>query len=449
VVARTDENADGGEISEDASQIGCAIASSAAVFIQIACDAERVDATFFGERERAFERLTQLLAMLSAEGGIGTGERHVEVDVGDVQDAIGHAHSTSTAGQPRVVASEEGSAGGLNRRPVLTAAQLFGALLLLVVASDAFTNAVEWFAALRDLSRNAAGTIVAAIGSSLPETMVAIVALVVLHDARSQAVGIGAVLGAPFMLSTVVFSVVGGIAFFRHSVYEKTGGFLAVEPRNAIVGLALFVLTFAFVVGASFAPTPAVRIGASIAVIVAYFVYLRYHFRQRDSGVEEHPPPLRFSPRAANPPVWIVFAQMAIALAATVFASHWFVSSVGDVSTVIGIPPLVVSLFLSPVATELPEAMNVVLWMRRKEDELAFGNVIGAMMFQTSIASAIAMLASPWRLDVHGYAACAAAFAGVLVVLIATVIRGRLSSIALFACGIFYAAYLVFATITH
>jgi len=59
------------------------------------------------------------------------------------------------------------------------------------------------------------------------------------------------------------------------------------------------------------------------------------------------------------------------------------------------------------------------------------------------------MLASPWRLDPHGYAACAAAFAAVLLVLIATIIRHRLSSIALFACGIFYAGYLVFATITH
>jgi cation:H+ antiporter len=373
------------------------------------------------------------------------GERHVEVDVCDVQDAIGHAHSISGVG----TLPEEGFVGGLNRRPVLTAAQLFGALLLLVIASDSFTNAVEWFASLRGLARNAAGAIVAAIGSSLPETMVAVVALVVLHDARSQAVGIGAVLGAPFMLATVVFSVVGGIAFFRHSIYEKTGGFLAVEPRNAIVGLALFLLTFAFVVGASFAPTPVVRIGASIAVIVAYFVYLRYHLHQRESGVEQHPPPLRFSPRAAKPRMWIVMVQMAIALAATIVASDWFVSSVSGVSAMAGIPPLVVSLFLSPVATELPEAMNVILWMRRKEDELAFGNVIGAMMFQTSIASAIAMLASPWRLDSHGYAACAAAFAAVLLVLIATLIRHRLSSIALFACGIFYAAYLVFAAISH
>lgn len=332
---------------------------------------------------------------------------------------------------------------------MLTAVQLFGALVLLVVASDSFTNAVEWFAALRGLARSAAGAVVAAFGSSLPETMVAVVALLVLHDAKSQAVGIGAVLGAPFMLSTVVFSAVGAIAYFRHSVYEKTGGFLAVEPRAAIVGLALFVVTFAFVVGASFAPTMPVRAGASVIVIIVYVCYLFYNFRRGGPAGEKAPPPLRFAPRAKRPSMWVVLTQMTVALVLTVMASHWFVDSVGALSVVVGIPPLVVSLFLSPIATELPEAMNVILWMRRKEDELAFGNVIGAMMFQTSIASAIAMLASPWRLDAHGYAACAAAFAAVLVVLVATTIRRRLSSIALFACGLFYAAYLAFAALAH
>ena len=332
---------------------------------------------------------------------------------------------------------------------MLIAAQLFGALVLLVVASDSFTNAVEWFAALRGLARSAAGAIVAALGSSLPETMVAIIALLVLRDPQSQAVGIGAVLGAPFMLSTVVFSAVGGIAYFRHSVYEKTGGFLAVEPRAAIVGLALFVVTFALVVGASFAPTAPVRIGASVAVVIAYICYLSFNIRRRETEAEESPPPLRFAPRSKRPPTWIVLIQMVVSLVVTVLASHWFVDSVGSVSVLVGIPPLVVSLFLSPIATELPEAMNVILWMRRKEDELAFGNVIGAMMFQTTIASSIAMLASPWRLDAHGYAACAAAFAAVLVVLVATMIRRRLSSIALFACGLFYAAFLAFAAFTH
>lgn len=338
---------------------------------------------------------------------------------------------------------------GLNPSPVLTALALLGALVLLVVASEAFTNAVEWVGSLYGLTRSAVGAIVAAIGSSLPETMVAVVALVVLHDQASQAVGIGAVLGAPFMLSTVVFALIGGIAYFRGTRSDITGGTLAVNTNAAIVGLALFALTFAFVIGASFAPTPAVRVAASIGVIIAYIAYLVYHLRRGGSESDEMPPPLRFHPSASRPQAWIVFTQMVLALVVTVVACHWFVSSVAAVSAQLGIAPLVVSLFLSPIATELPEAMNVVLWMRKGKDELAVGNVIGAMMFQTSIASAIAMLASPWHLDVEAYAASAATAFAVVLVLGVSAIRGRLSALTLAACALFYLAYLVFATMVH
>ena len=345
--------------------------------------------------------------------------------------------------------SKEGPARGLNRRPVLTGLQVLGALVFLVLASDAFTNAVEWIGSLYGLTRSAVGAVVAAIGSSLPETMIAVVALVILHDPASRDVGVGAVLGAPFMLSTVVFALVGGFACLRRTTDARTGGTLAVEPHAAFVGLALFALTFAFVVGASFAPTPTVRVLASIAVVTAYVVYLVYHFRRGEPASEAAPPPLRFLPRAKRPPAWLVFAQMAVSLAVTVAASHWFVSSVAAVSAEIGFAPLVVSLFLSPVATELPEAMNVVFWMRRGQDELAMSNVIGAMMFQTSIASAIGMLASPWRLDAHAYAACAATACAVALVLTVGVVRRRINALSLFACALFYLAFVCYVSLTH
>lgn len=326
-----------------------------------------------------------------------------------------------------------------------TAAGVLGALVLVVLASDAFTNAVEWFASIRGLTRNAAGAVVAAIGSSLPETMIVIVALLVLRDPQSQAVGIGAVLGAPFMLATVVFAIIGCIARFRGSVYRQTGGSLAVEPRAAISGLSVFALTFALILGASFAPTLAARTIAAIAVIIAYIGYLVYQFRGKGGRMRETPPPLRFAPRSKQPSMWVVIAQMVLALAVTVAASRWFVASVTGASAQAGIPPLVVSLFVSPIATELPEAMNVILWMRRGEDELAIGNVLGAMIFQTSIASAIAMLASPWRLDAHAYAACLATAAAVVTVLLATASIRRLSSVAMIVCGLYYVGYVIFA----
>jgi cation:H+ antiporter len=327
---------------------------------------------------------------------------------------------------------------------VLTALQVIGALLLLVVCSDAFTNSVEWIGELLDLSRSAVGSVIAAVGSSLPETMIAAVALLVLHDRTSTEIGIGAVIGAPFMLGTLAFALIGVIASLR-SRPSRPSRALGVRLDATTFGLALFVLTFALVVGASFAPAPLLRVAVSIIVIGAYLGYLAYHLRLRDEASDMAPPPLRLAPRTARPSPALVIVQFVAALVLTIVASRLFIASLGAISAAFGISAIVVSLILSPIATELPELMNVTIWMRRGFDELALGNVIGAMMFQTSIGSSIAMLASPWHLDRMAYGACAAAFAGALLVLAVTWIRRRVEPAALVACSLFYAGYIVYA----
>lgn len=327
---------------------------------------------------------------------------------------------------------------------MLIALELLSALVLLVIASDAFTNAVEWVGSLYGLTRSAMGSVVAAIGSSLPETMIAIVAILVLRDPASQAVGIGAVLGAPFMLATVVFALIGLTAIVRRKLSAGAQR-LNANLHGAVFGLVLFGLTFALAVGASFDPTPAVRLVTAALVLAAYAVHLVYHIRRPGAQAGDQPPPLRLAPRASRPPAYAVFGQLALALGVTVAASQWFVIAVTAASAEVGVPPLVVSLFLSPIATELPEMMNVVLWMRRGLDDLAVGNVLGAMIFQTSVASAIGLIATPWRLDLNAYVASGFALFAVALVLAVTSLRHRVDSRALAACGVFYVLYISFA----
>ena len=328
---------------------------------------------------------------------------------------------------------------------MLTILQVVGALVLLVIASEAFTNAVEWVGELYGLARSAVGAVVAAVGSSLPETMVAAVALVLLHDPDSQAVGIGAVLGAPLLLGTIAFATIGLLALFRQRGDRSMR--LDVDGNVAIFGLTLFVLTFAVVIGASFASTHAVRVGASAIVIGAYLAYLAYHMRRTEPESDELPPPLRLWRAPSRPPKWVVFAQLAIAVGLSLAGSRWFVGSVTAASSALHVSPLLLSLLISPIATELPELTNVWIWMRRCEDELAFGNVVGAMLFQTSVASTIAMLASPWHLSGPAYAACGAAMLGAATVLVLTVLRRRVEPLVLALCALFYAGYLIATTL--
>ena len=323
---------------------------------------------------------------------------------------------------------------------MLVALQLLGALVLVVVAADAFTNAVEWIDARTRLTRGAVGAVFAAIGSSLPETIVAVIALVVLRDPRSQAIGIGTVIGAPFMLGTVIFSLIGTVALLRRG----GGGRLAIPTAPTIFGASLFFVTFALALAASFARERALHVACVLLVLGSYAAYLVYHLRAGDEAGEETPPALRLWPRSARPSWTKIVVQLCIALAVTVVASRWFVASLDQASLAFGVAPFVIAVFLSPIATELPEASSVVLWMRRREDDLAMSNVLGAMMFQTSIACSIAILATPWALGRSAYAAGAATLAAVAVVIVTTLLRKRVEPLALAACGLLYAAYIIF-----
>ncbi|MBC5823806.1 MAG: sodium:calcium antiporter [Candidatus Eremiobacteraeota bacterium] len=325
------------------------------------------------------------------------------------------------------------------------AVAVFAALVLLVIASDAFTNAVEWIGARFNLTRSAIGAVVAAIGSSLPDIIVTVIALVFLHDAASQSIGIGAVIGAPLMLATLIFCLVGLVALVMRAKRPT----LQMSAGASLFGLALFTLTFALVIAASFTRSHGLRIALCAIVALAYGAYLAYHFRRGLAESEDQPPRLRLAPHKAEPPLWAVFVQLAFALAVTVAASRWFITSVTGASQAVGLPPFVISVILTPIAAEMPEAMNVLIWMRRGLDELAFGNVLGAMMFQTSIASAIAMLYTPWQLDRSAYAAAVLTLGAAVLVLISTAVRRRLDARPLAMCGFFYVAYIVYLIATR
>jgi cation:H+ antiporter len=335
----------------------------------------------------------------------------------------------------------EGKAKRCAKGRAVLVLQLAIALVVVFIASDAFTNAVEWLGARYALTRSAAGAIIAAIGSSLPESIVAIVALLILRDERSRDIGLGAVLGAPFMLSTVVFCLIGALALARRAPSPARA--LAVPVAPTVFGAGLFFATFALALAASFVSTFAAHIVAAVLILAAYVAYLVYHLRSDQPEAEPSPPRLRIAPGMHEPPALLIATQLVLALAVTVVASRWFVLVIGNVAGAFGWAPFVVSLFISPIATELPEASNVLLWMRRREDSLALANVLGAMMFQTSVTCTLAMLATPWHLNRAAWIAAACTLGAVGTAIVWTAVRKRVEPWPFAFAGVFYAAYVI------
>ena len=133
-----------------------------------------------------------------------------------------------------------------------------------------------------------------------------------------------------------------------------------------------------------------------------------------------------------------------IALALIIIGADVFVDSVSYVANLLNIPAFVLAIIITPIATELPEKFNSVIWISREKDTLALGNITGAMMFQASILPAIGILLTDWSLTSSG------TFLSALIAIIsATLLYGELRTKKhmtvkmLLTCGIFYLLFLI------
>jgi cation:H+ antiporter len=101
--------------------------------------------------------------------------------------------------------------------------------------------------------------------------------------------------------------------------------------------------------------------------------------------------------RPGEPHNAFIAVQLVGAILALVLGSDMFVSALNDVATTLHANPLTLALIIVPVATELPETLNSVLWIRSNDDALAFGNVAGSAAFQACILGFIGLVFTPWR----------------------------------------------------
>ena len=104
---------------------------------------------------------------------------------------------------------------------------LVASLLIILLAAELFTNAVEWLGLHLRLNEGAVGSILAAVGTAMPETLIPLIAILFATGASHEDIGIGAILGAPFMLSTAAFCVTGVAVL----VFARSGR----RPRDMVV----------------------------------------------------------------------------------------------------------------------------------------------------------------------------------------------------------------------
>lgn len=289
------------------------------------------------------------------------------------------------------------------------AAILTGALL--------FTNAVEWAGSRLELGVGAVGTILAAVSTALPESVIPVVAIL-RGDPGSTDVAVGAIVGAPFMLATIAMALIG-IATLGFARRRDQGATLRLH-RGIVrrdLGFFLVLLSLALVLG--FGAPEIVRYAVAPLFVLAYCGYVVLTVRRGGAAQkDEELPALIADPTKQDPPASAVIAlQFVVGLGLILGGAHLIVEELIAVAEQLDVSPLVLALLVAPLATELPEKANSVLWAREGKDSLALGNVTGAMVFQSTMPVAIGVAFTSWELDGLALLAGALALAGGVVAL--------------------------------
>ena len=367
---------------------------------------------------------------------------------------------------------------------------MFHVLLLLAcavaiyVACEWFVNAVEWLGVRLEVGPVAVGTILAAAGTALPESVVTLVAVLFGSHEHGNDIAVGAAMGGPLVVGTIAYGVTGGMLIWRKR-RQRAALTAAASPRGARaagLGGSLALATddrgdhpagrspsgddLAGVDTARLARDQtwflaifAVKVGLGLVAfavkpwlgLVFFAVYALYFRREMSAGGEqasdEGLEPLKLQRYRARPSTTAVVAQTVATLAVIFVASQLFVQQLEWAGPALGLPSAVVALLLSPVATELPEIMNAIIWVRQGKLQLALANISGAMMIQATVPSGIGLLFTAWKFDTPLVLAGVATAASIVYLL--CILRARrLTAGKLAAATAFYVAFAVGLVLT-
>jgi len=322
------------------------------------------------------------------------------------------------------------------------------ALLLIVGACELFTNGIEWFGRKRHLSEGAVGSVLAAVGTALPETVVPIVAILMVGGKGGHDVGIGSILGAPFMLTTLAFFVTGlSVVLFARR--RPSGLAMSVNTRVLRRDVATFIAVYAIAVACARVPFHWLKAVFAVLLVLGYGVYVVLHFRD-EKGEPEETHELRslyfgWGSLDGTPRLRYTVVQTFTALAAIFLGAHLFVQKLDHICVQLGANERLLALLIVPIATELPEKLNSILWVRQGKDTLALGNITGAMVFQSCIPAAVGILFTDWELSPTDLASVTVALVSGLVLYLSLLRTGRLSPFVLLLGLAGYAVFLLVA----
>jgi cation:H+ antiporter len=252
---------------------------------------------------------------------------------------------------------------------------------------------------------------------------------------------------------------VTGLGVVYWAKRRPRGREMPIDTRAIGMDMRYFFLAYAIAIAAALVPAGMsyLRYGAVIALIGIYAWYVKSHFEADPNVDAADLAPLRFRRVDVRhhrndphtPRLRVVTLQVLVALTMIIVGAYVFVDAVEHISHALALPAILIALVVAPIATELPEKFNSLIWVRSGKDTLAMGNITGAMVFQSCIPTTIGIVlaADAWSLanaspeTLISFASAGIAFASAALIFLPMVRRGSLAGTHLLIGGLFYIVY--------
>jgi cation:H+ antiporter len=318
---------------------------------------------------------------------------------------------------------------------------LIVSLGIILAAAEIFTNSVEWLGLRLHLAEGAVGSILAAVGTALPESLIPLIAFITAKGMNQEQIGIGAIIGAPFMLSTLAFCISGLVVVLEA---RKRPSFPRLEINPEIIQRDLLFFFFGYGLGlcAAFAPDRW-KVYLMGMLLGSYLFYVFLTLRRTSAhGQTPDLRPLFFSAGKNRPRILVILLQVVFAVSLLIGGAELFIHQVTAIAPLLGIPIFFLSLIVAPIATELPEKFNSIIWLRRRKDTLAIGNITGAMVFQSAILPSIGIITGNWHFVAGSLTPILLTCASAGLVYFSLKLGKSLNAFVLLMGGVFYLIFL-------
>ena len=278
-------------------------------------------------------------------------------------------------------------------------------LMLTIKGGDWFVDSASWFAEAFGIPKFVVGATVVSFATTLPELLVSVRAA--MNGSAQLAIGnaVGSVTANTTLIMGVSLVAMAGVVS-RKEFSLKGGLFLA-----AIVGLTLLSLSGSLPVWSAF---------------VLWTIFIVFMISNLIEGKKGASADKSDNYDKKEIPSRILF--FIIGTASIVFGAEFLVSSGKTIASGIGISETIIGFTVIALGTSLPELVTTLTAIRKKENSLSVGNIIGANIIDTTLILPLCSVINGEALPVDrvnlvfDFPVCIAACA---VAVVPTIIQGR------------------------